>query len=32
MRVTIRTPHLVYFKCKSCGEVLTVDLPKQKRR
>jgi hypothetical protein len=32
MRVTIRTPHLIYFRCKRCGEVLTVDLPKQKRR
>jgi hypothetical protein len=32
MRVTIRTPHIVYFKCKRCGEVTTVDMPKQKRR
>jgi hypothetical protein len=27
MRATLRTPHVVYFRCTSCGELLSVEKP-----
>jgi hypothetical protein len=30
MRATLRTPHVIYFRCQVCGEVLSLDKPVQR--